>query len=86
MKYDYMHLSEEEAIVTGFALRGFAQGIEENVKLNDVNMTEKGVEVFYTLEGEDKSDYFSWAEWGPKLMISYISCVDADEMQRMLGN
>lgn len=85
-KYDYMGFSEEEAIITGFALRGFAQGIENGVKLEEVNLTKEGVEVFYTLDGEEKSDYFSWSEWGPKLMLAYVSCVDADEMRRMLGD
>lgn len=81
-----MHLSEEEAIVTGFALRGFAKGIEDGINLKDVKLTKEGVEVFYELDGKSSSDYFTWAEWGPRLMIAYVSCVDAEEMQRMLGN
>jgi hypothetical protein len=83
---NYMHLSEEEAILTGFALRGFAKGIETGINLKDVKLTKEGVEVFYELNGKSSSDYFSWAEWGPKLMLSYISAVDANEMRRMLGN
>ena len=85
-EYDYMHLSEEEAIVAGFALRGYAKGITKGVDLKDVNVDKEGIEVFYMQDGEMKSDYLAWSEWGPKLIISYLSCIDGDEMRRILGD